>query len=441
MRILIITYSFAPAITPRAFRWAAIAEYWVKQGHNVDVICAWMPSRPRNEVYNGINVYRVGRVLTEIMQRHSPKTSVYLNNDINSKEIISTSLNQVKSSFLVTCVKWLHNNTWKKAYWPDYACLWYFPALKKAKQLFLMNKYDGMVTISHPFTGHLIGLSVKKSYHQMPWLVDIGDPFSFLENTPVNNNRLYNTLNYFYERKVLNGASTISVTTDATLKRYAELFPESTIKIHVIPPLISSEESLLAEDFLFPIDEKIRLVFVGTLYKSIRNPDFLLQLYNKLLQTKVSEQLELHFFGNINDCQSCFEPYKKLYGKKIFLHGSVNRIKAIKAMKEADILINIGNDTSYQLPSKVVEYVSTGKPILNIVKTNKDSSVAFFKSYPVIINILENVTMLETERFDKLIDFIENSSHIEVSILKDWLDSFRIETIAATYERILKCSN
>lgn len=40
MRILVISHSYSPASSPRAFRWSAICEQWVKKGIDVGVVCA-----------------------------------------------------------------------------------------------------------------------------------------------------------------------------------------------------------------------------------------------------------------------------------------------------------------------------------------------------------------------------------------------------------------
>ena len=434
MKILIITYYYAPAISPRAFRWAAIAEYCARQGHYVDVVCSWMPGQPRAEDLNGVHVYRVGGGAVEALRRRFRKADAHPNvKRSKSRDSDSSSATQNLASF----AKWLHDHTWKKVYWPDYACLWYLPALKTAKRLLAMHHYDGLISVSYPFTGHLVGLSLNRSAPQMPWIVDSGDPFCFLERTPTNNYKLYRILNYAYERKIFGRADAIAVTTEPTFEKYAELFPESATKIHVIPPLLSLETNHTIECSVFPEDQKIRLVFIGTLYRTIRNPDFLLHLFGNLLQTHLADRLELHFFGNIHDCQDCFEPYKILLDTKIFLHGVVSRDKAFQAMKEADILVNIGNDMPYQLPSKVVEYASTGKPVLNLVKTDEDSSVAFFYPYPASLSLLDNTVTLYSDQFDKLIQFIEHPPHIEAQMLQHWLATFQKESIAASYMELL----
>lgn len=433
MRILIVTYLYAPALSPRAFRWGAIAEKWVKQGHHVDVVCAWMPNLLESEVLKGVHVYRTGGKSTESLRSilDVKKTSSKIIGNQKASDGIGSRCTAMR------LLKWFHDLTWKKVYWPDFGCLWYFSAVKKAVHLFEKKHYDSLVSVSHPFTGHLIGLKLKKKYPQIKWLVDIGDPFCFLEETPTNNHRLYKKLNYKYEKKIFNLADAIAVTTKPTLKKYAELFQESASKISVIPPLLSQAGNNEAIASFFPKDKKLRLVFIGTLYKNIRSPDYLLLLFNNLLNSDIGHRLELHFLGNIHDCHDSFGKYQTLLGTKIFLHGQVSREKAAQAMKEADVLVNIGNNTSYQLPSKVVEYASTGKAILNLVKLKNDSSISFFDTYPASMSLLEDTENLCLVNLGKIVEFIVNTKVIDASVLRNWLSQFQIDEIAESYGRLV----
>jgi glycosyltransferase involved in cell wall biosynthesis len=432
-RILLISYSYTPGTNPRAFRWTTVAEYWARQGHQVSVISSWMPELPRYEMLNGVHIYRVGGAITEALRsrvRQSDKIPKTMRDQFTPK---------TPRSQLASLVKLIHDHTWKQVYWPDYACFWYFPALKKAKQLLESFDYTAVISVSHPFTGHLVGLSLKKQYYKMQWVVDIGDPFCFLERWHANNQKLYNKLNYTCERKVFRQANSITVTTEKTFKKYGNLFPESATKIQVIPPLLALDMNHASEGSLFTtIDSKLRLVFVGTLHKQIRKPDFLLRLFNKLLHTHLAEKLELHFVGSLNNCQEYFEPYKALLNHKIFCHGILSRHQAFLAMKEADILVNIGNESPYELPSKVVEYASFGKPVLNIAKIEKDTSMEFFNAYPASLCLLENGEIWDSDHVDKLVQFIEKQPHLEQSQLQQWLAPYQIESIAADYEVLLK---
>ncbi|MGK7875794.1 MAG: glycosyltransferase [Xenococcaceae cyanobacterium] len=434
MKLLVITYYYSPMLNPRAFRWKSIAEYWTRQGHRVDVVCSLMPGLLREEILNGVHVHRVGSTITEKLKKSLGKT------DMNSFDgnRCNKSARLINDRWLTRFAKWIYDQTWKKLYWPDHACLWYFPALKKVQQLMKVQDYDGIVTISHPFTGHLVGLRIKKRCQKIKWLVDIGDPFCFLEKTPLNNQQLYKPINYLFEHKVFSRADALSVTTKPTLEKYAELFPENAQKIQVIPPLLSWPEDQTSEGSLFSDEQKLRLVYVGTLYKRVRSPDYCLKIFDKLLQTKLSEKIELHFFGSIHDCQDCFEDYKAKLDKKIFIHGKVSRSQTLQAMKKADCLVNIGNYTPYQLPSKVVEYVSTGKPILNIVNIANDSSLAFFENYTALFTMFNNQEEAGENNFDKLLNFLENLPSVRSDENKVFTANFEVKSIAKQYEFLLK---
>jgi glycosyltransferase involved in cell wall biosynthesis len=184
------------------------------------------------------------------------------------------------------------------------------------------------------------------------------------------------------------------------------MFPRYAHKYVVIPPLVSLPEKTpdLPNPFQSAHEKPLRLVFVGSLYRKIRNPAFLLRLFNALARKAGNEGLELHIVGTLHDTAHLFRPYGLFLGRQLFLHGLRPREEAAAMLQHADVLINIGNDTPYQLPSKVVEYAATGKPILNFIKTRQDSAMAFFKDYPAVLNVLEtgNFDNIQTQVNDFL---------------------------------------
>jgi glycosyltransferase involved in cell wall biosynthesis len=255
---------------------------------------------------------------------------------------------------------------------------------------------------------------------------------------PTNNFNLYKSLNYAYEEKVFTQANAIAVTTPITCNKYANLFPKNALKIKIIPPLLSLVRNQEKQEIVLSnLEKKIRLVCVGTLHKQIRKPDWLLRLFNQLLQTYLSEKLELHFIGSINNCQEYFQPYEAMLNKKVFCHGILSRSQAFQAMKEADILVNIGNEVPYQLPSKLVEYASLGKPILNIAKIAEDSSTAFLEDYPASFCLLEEETVFDSELLVTLIQFIEQQPCVDANQRKHWLAPFSVEAISEAYKVLI----
>ena len=438
MKVLIITPLYAPSIDPRAFRWTAISEHWVSQGHSVDVLSGWRTGLAREETRNGVRVCRVGGAITENIRSFLEKAGDRPGRENGSTSVPLPSMRGIPpASNLASSIKALLTKGLEKIWWPDYAWFWYRPAVRKARVLLSAREYDCLISVSNPFTGHLVGYSVHRRFPSLPWIVDLGDPFSFIEEVPRNNRKLYGDLDVRWEKKVFRAAGAVSVTTKGTKERYERAIPECAGKIFVIPPLLSGPGQEPPGGRIFPEDGKLRLVFVGTLYRAIRNPDFLLDLYGKLLETPLADRLELHIFGNINDCSECFAPFGQLLGEKIFLHGVVSRDVVFRAMREGTILVNIGNNTSYQLPSKVVEYASFGKPIVNLVKIENDSSVEFFSRYPAFLSLLDTGAAPGEDTATKLGRFIENPPLVEPSAIKDWIEHFRVGKIAADYEELL----
>lgn len=275
---------------------------------------------------------------------------------------------------------------WRATYWPDYACGWILPASKAARKLCQDQQYDWIVSVSHPFSGHVVGWITQKHARGARWFVDIGDPFHLMEEPSPNNRRLYAHLNRWIETRVLALADAISVTTESTQLLYAAHFPSSRGRIHLMPPLLSLPPASAATDSRLS-RHVFRLVFVGTLYRRLRSPVFLLQCFSALIAAMPDRDLELHIYGAVNDCgeelAACPEPARA----RLFVHGVVERAVVHVAMLEADLLVNIGNDSTSQLASKVIEYMSVGKPILNIVSSESDTSLSVLADYPAMLTL------------------------------------------------------
>ena len=439
-RILIISHSYTPFLNPRAFRWTAIAEKWVQQGGKVDVVCSWMPGLRRREFVNGVGVYRVGGEIIERMR------SILRPENCSAAEYEKTnsSLTAKKNrlaSLIMTAVRFIHDVFWKNIYWPDYACTWIGPASNKALDLCSTQDYSAIISVSDPFSSHLAGRKVKSHYPQVNWLVDIGDPFCFRDDIPMNNLQFYKNINAKVERDIFDEADGISVTCQPTADKYAELFPEFKNQIEVIPPLLSITYGQKKTGSFFASDGSLRILYIGTLYRSIRSPELLLKLFAKLKQHNPDTTIELHFVGSINKCEDSFERYHQMIGNQIFLHGQVDRDSAICAMKEADLLVNIGNANRYQLPSKIVEYASLGKPILNLSTIDDDSSQMFLKNYTAILNLRCQGDIPSESDVLEVMNFIKGIPYeIDQSYLHNLRESFGIDAIAESYSKLLNRS-
>lgn len=145
---------------------------------------------------------------------------------------------------------------------------------------------------------------------------------------------------------------------------------------------------------------KIKCVFSGNIYYGIRDPLYTLKLFEKLIETK---RVELHLVGvSIEELPTEFRE------SNIVCYGKVLASEAQETMNSADVLVNIGNLMNNQLPSKIFDYISLGKPIVNVCKNRDCPTLPYMEKYPLSLNLFEEQDLLESQ-IEKLVQFLEES--------------------------------
>ncbi|MBI5435556.1 MAG: glycosyltransferase [Nitrosomonadales bacterium] len=428
--LLIVSFSYAPMLNPRAFRWAALAEEFARRGVRVRVVCSWQPGAAPLQTINGVEIHRVGNrfieriraLLARLRGRHP-------------REGAETSL-QKPVAPLGNLVGWI----WRQVAWPDTTCVWYAAALRKAEALLRETPNATIVSVSPTFTAALVGNAITRRQSVLRWVLDMGDPFSIADESPANNFRLYGGLNRRVERELFRNADAVTLTNANVRQRYAELYPECADRLYVIPPLLTGTflQPEMQPAVPLALDDPIRIVYVGSLYRQLRRPGFLLALFMGLVKAGGVRRLELHFFGDTRECNDAFVPYANQIGRTIQLHGVVPRKDALAAVSEAAIVVNLGNTNPCQLPSKLVEYAAVGKPILNIVRNSGDASGDFMKSYRAILNLHDSGIPPSSEQIRLAGQFIDESIQAVGAHCNDrWIEQFKVDAIADQYAAVL----
>jgi glycosyltransferase involved in cell wall biosynthesis len=417
--VVIVSFSYAPRLNPRAFRWTAIAERLAANGHRVDVVTSWVPDAPASETLGGVHVHRAGWRFLERGRGGMGGAG-------------SGSGGPATQGMLGALARRL----WRGVCWPDVTANWYFPALSAAAPLLEAQPDAALVSVAPSFTSVAVGRALRRRRGGLRWVIDLGDPFSFLVETPPNNLFLYKGLNRRFERAAFRAADAVSVTNRRTAERYGTEFPESSGKLAVIPPLLSAQVS--------PAPARaqggaLRIVYLGTLYQGLREPDFLLALFDAACAASSEYPLELHFYGEAGACVPALERHRAESGGRVQLHGVVSRNEALAAMRSADVLVNLGNETAFQLPSKVVEYAAAGKPVVNIASHHEDSSIEFFRAYPQALNIVSAGGAPSDAQAAEFTAFVSRPPvAVEPAQLDAFLRPFRIEAIAARYAGLIE---
>lgn len=409
MKILILTAWYHPFIHPRAHRWTALAEQWAKEGHQVQVLTARVDQHRGHTIENGVRIHRTGfDSLKEWFYHHFRWK--------NKRGRVGERGGGGK------VLEWMYTRIWKNIYFPDDTCIWYWPARRKLFKLLESETIDVLITVSLPFSDHLLGLAAQKRHPNLYWLADIGDPFAIQAAAP-NNRFLFSRKNLQLEARVLTAADAIAVTTEALVEKYTALFgPQVAAKISVIPPLFRCPAAVpLAIDW----PAGINLGYFGAMYAPTRTPDAILDWLDQTLALRPDLQgrLTIHFFGEIFPA---FYP-KLAKHPALRLHGLCSRAETWAAMAAVDVLLNIGNTTDFQLPSKAVEYLASGKPVLHLSYVERDPFIRFFKDNPLLFSV-------KVDNMRGVLDWLEGPKPgLKESELAQKIEPYLIEHIADEY--------
>lgn len=134
--------------------------------------------------------------------------------------------------------------------------------------------------------------------------------------------------------------------------------------------------------------DKINLLFVGKFYAEIRHPQYLFDLMEQLRDTPIV----LHIVGPLNYMgfdQAYIDRYFTNKIPNIQFHGAVPPTEADDILLYADGLVHLGNSVDTAMPSKILDYISSGKPILNICKIPTCPTLPLMERYPIGLTIYE----------------------------------------------------
>ena len=136
-------------------------------------------------------------------------------------------------------------------------------------------------------------------------------------------------------------------------------------KVTIGSPISTFSQELFQKTVSFDYEAKpITIGYFGVLTKGVRSPS---QVLKFLQQT----DFELHWYTN-SDSREMIKQNKIDFNRNKFF-DMVTRNEALeKMLTSLHCLLSIGNLNPAQLPSKVIEYISTGKPVLHFVEIKDD---------------------------------------------------------------------
>ncbi len=338
MNILFLTDEFFPDFGANSLVVRAVCEQLAASEHNVFVMpFVYNPALPAQQAWENIHIIR----------------QVPQDNKVSLQ-------NAIKRLDFIQAFKILGVMAGAKMFGPD--------DLRHKKKICARPFLENMIAKHNIDTVVSINCSVELSFPLLflrkkgrlncKWIFYMLDPFEsheyYRSHSSVKKLRRL-------QHKIMDSCDKVFAT--ELIYKDTAVWEEKSILDKIVPvefPKISKPTASPCEDDVTLPENVINIVCTGSKNEAVRNSAYTLELCRRL----ENEKIMFHFVGN-----GWTEGEKKQQGNIIFYPP--RSWQAVRNMQlGSDFLINIGNAVYNQLPSKVLEYISCGKPIINVYKSD-----------------------------------------------------------------------
>ena len=334
---------------------------------------------PDNEVYNGQEIYRIAT--PEMLLRYKA---------VKNDNKLLLQLLRIWRTGRMLLGKDLINQALVDAY---------TQGINRIKE-----PIDIIIPTCNPMESGIAALDYKAKDSQrvkiLPVLFDLFAERAFLNrfkwNKKIKNNRAI-------EKKLFEISEHVfyvhnwSEYLERNFKKYTGKFTEIEHPLLVLPERFSGMQ----------ITNKVPIVvYTGTVDIINRNPKWAVTL---LAEAAKKNKFEAHFYSFGNGEQVITAAAK--HSNCIHEMGRVTTQVAAKARSEADLLLSLGNKNTSQIPSKLFEYIATGKPIIHLAVSNNDPAISLLASYPYALVLVNDSG---DDCTVQLVDFIKKYSGKEL---------------------------
>lgn len=332
-KILVVSRSFYPENSPRSFRTTELVKEFCRQGHDVTLY-----------------TFKDDKYHVPIEKEFGVKIKHLGNRKFKNIELTNTG----KISFLFRRV--LRRMLLLAFEYPDIEVMF-----KVKKALKHESGYDLLVSIAVPHPVHWGVAWARTKGHPIAhtWVADCGDGYMLeLAHDSFKKFPYFKYLEKMFCRK----ADYISIPIISVKGNY---YPEFHNKIVEIPQGFKFEDIQVEKEP--PVNKVPTFAFAGVFMRSTRNPS---KLAEYLLKT--GKDFKFIVYTPNSDLLS---PYMAQFKNRIEIRKYVPRLQLLHELSKMDFVINIGFDPQTHVPSKLIDYSLTGRPILCFNRDNFDEKV------------------------------------------------------------------
>lgn len=353
-KVLIITYYWAPAGGPGVQRWLKFVKYLRDFGIEPIIYTPQNPTYPMVDTHIADDLPQDLTLLqTKIWE---PYSIASLFSKEKTKKISAGIIPTKKLSWVDKCLLWVRGNL----FIPDARVFWVRPSVKYLSDYIRAHNIDTIITTAPPHSVHLIGLHLKEKFPSLRWIADFRDPWTNIGyHSQLRLTKKSVEKHLTLERKVLQTADTIIVTSPSTQREFAAKTSHPIVLITNGYDDTFTEEVSLSPYFL--------LSHIGSLL-SERNPEPLWQVLGEMVQENEAfrKDLRICLAGKVSE--EVFASIEK-YGLSSSLEykGYLSHTEALALQRSSQLLLLLEINhpkTEGIIPGKLFEYMASQRPIL-----------------------------------------------------------------------------
>jgi glycosyltransferase involved in cell wall biosynthesis len=264
---------------------------------------------------------------------------------------------------------------------PDEKWVWIGAAARAAQRLAAERRFDVLVSFAQPFSDHLVGLRVRRATG-LPWVAHFSDPWT--DSPYLRGARWQQRLWKRLEADVVRGADALVFVNAQTAERVMQKYPDEwRRKAHVIPHGFDRSDPVAAPAAR---DERLTIVHAGRFYDGARTPESLLRALAALAARRpLARELRIVFVGTPVPLHRRLatalglDPVVEFTGRLPFAESA-----RWAAAADVLLLIDAPADENLFLPSKLIDYLPAGKPILALTPfSGASADVIRALGYPI----------------------------------------------------------
>lgn len=269
---------------------------------------------------------------------------------------------------------------WEKTY-SDVMCI---PLKLRLAELCRTKKYEWVISVSMPFCIHRV--TTRTNLNGARLAIYNLDPYAFNEALPASRRekRLKEEL------EVYEHADVIFTSLEHRNDWEKSQFVKYMNKVRFIPyPNLEPYDGYMEEPPFPKREGWIEMVYAGALHDRVRQPKEMLQLLKEIAAR--GAKCYLIIVGNRSGSivAKQLETAKEELGDYLMVYDSIPFPQAMGLIYRADLLINIENRMKNQIPSKILDYIATGKTIINIGTKRPNIAEIYLSKYPKAIDLDE----------------------------------------------------